>query len=385
MQTLLKNAHIVTPGREIVNGGIGLEHGKIKRIFGSGEALPTAEKTIDAQDMMVLPGFIDPHFHGNSGCDIVDGSAEGLRKIAAQKLSEGVTTMVPATLTVSEKQLTQALQCLADYQRDPKASGSKVGGVHLEGPFVNPKCLGAQNPDFVRRPDIAEVLRLNAICKVLKVTYAIEVDGGIEFTRDLAEAGIMSSCGHSAAKYTDFLKARELGLSGLTHFCNQMTPLHHRDIGLVGAGLLEDDVFAELICDKLHICPDMIKLVFKVKGADRVLLITDAMRASGMPDGEYTLGGLPVISAGGAARLKEGGALAGSVLQMHIALRNVAEVTGLPLSELVKSTSYTQAQALGLSGIGKLEPGCRADVVLLDAAWKVRKTLVDGEVRYEAK
>jgi len=162
-----------------------------------------------------------------------------------------------------------------------------------------------------------------------------------------------------------------------------MTPLHHRDIGLVGAGFLEDDVFLELICDKLHICPDMIKLVFKVKHAERVQLITDAMRASGMPDGEYTLGGLPVISSGGAARLKEGGALAGSVLQLHTALKNVAEVTGLPLSELVKSTSYTQAQALGLSGIGKLEPGYQADVVLLDADWRVRKTLVDGEVRYE--
>lgn len=162
--------------------------------------------------------------------------------------------------------------------------------------------------------------------------------------------GIVPSCVHSAAKYGEFKRCYLEGMRNLSHFCNQMTPLHHRDIGLVGAGLLEDDVFLEFICDKLHICPDMIALVFKIKGPDRIQLISDAMRASGMPDGEYTLGGLPVIAKDGAARLKEGGALAGSVLQLNVALKNVAEITKLPLAELVKSTSYAQRRRSACRG-----------------------------------
>ena len=381
MRTRIKNCRIVSPGIDIAAGTILMEAGKITAILPGDTPAPAAETVIDGAGLTALPGFVDVHCHGRNNFDFCDGSVEGVNRIARGKLEEGVTTLLPTTLTLPEPELRRALEAVAQYD----GKGCKLPGVHLEGPFINVKCCGAQNPAYVRLPDIREVERLNAVYPVRKVSFAAETAGAGELTAGLLRMGITPSCVHSAANYAEFRRCFDRGLRNLSHFCNQMTPLHHRDIGLVGAGLLEDDVFAELICDKLHICPDMIKLVFKVKGADRVLLITDAMRASGMPDGEYTLGGLPVISAGGAARLKEGGALAGSVLQMHIALRNVAEVTGLPLSELVKSTSYTQAQALGLSGIGKLEPGCRADVVLLDAAWKVRKTLVDGEVRYEAK
>ncbi len=163
-----------------------------------------------------------------------------------------------------------------------------------------------------------------------------------------------------------------------------MTPLHHRDIGLVGAGLLHDDVNVEFICDKLHISPEMIKLVFKVKGADRVMLITDAMRASGMPEGEYTLGGLPVhVGADGAARLTSNGALAGSTLQLNVALKNIVEVTGLPLGEAVRSSSLTAARSLGWTKVGRLGPGCFADIAVLDEDYSVYMTLVGGEIRYK--
>lgn len=377
--TLITNCRIVSPGIDLAAGSLLIEDGKIAAVLAAGAPLPQADTVIDGTGLTALPGFVDVHCHGRNNFDFCDGSVEGVNRIARGKLEEGVTTLLPTTLTLPEEELRKSLAAIARYD----GKGCKLPGVHLEGPFINVKCCGAQNPAYVRKPDIEEVKRLNAVYPVKKVSFAAETEGVAALTAGLLRMGIVPSCVHSAANYAEFRCCFRQGLRNLSHFCNQMTPLHHRDIGLVGAGFLEDDVFLELICDKLHICPDMIKLVFKVKHADRVQLISDAMRASGMPDGEYTLGGLPVISTGGAARLKEGGALAGSVLQMHIALKNVAEVTGLPLSELVKSTSYTQAQALGLPGIGKLEPGYQADAVLLDADWQVRKTLVDGEVRYE--
>ena len=169
-----------------------------------------------------------------------------------------------------------------------------------------------------------------------------------------------------------------LGLDRLTHFCNQMTVLHHREIGLVGAGLMEDGVAIEMICDKIHLCPDMIRLAFKSKPIEKILLITDAMEATGLPDGDYQLGGLAVKVSDGAARLASNGALAGSTLQFNTAFKNVAEVTGLPLTELVKATSWNQALDLGLKRLGKLEAGFVADIAVLDDQFKVAAVFVDG-------
>ncbi|MBR5034549.1 MAG: amidohydrolase family protein, partial [Bacteroidales bacterium] len=180
----------------------------------------------------------------------------------------------------------------------------------------------------------------------------------------------------------EFHRCYAKGLRNLTHFCNQMTPLHHREIGLVGAGLLHTNVFAEMICDMLHSSPNMIKLAFAVKGVDHMILITDAMRAAGMPDGEYDLGGLPVIVSGGAARLKENAALAGSVLRMNVALKNIVEITGLPLSEAVRAGALNAAHSLGYKNIGRIETGFTADVALIDDNFIVHNTFVDGELRY---
>lgn len=380
MRTLIVNCRVVSPGIDLASGAVLIENGTINSICDGGSPLPPAGNVIDGTGLTAMPGFVDVHCHGRNNFDFCDASEEGVRRIARGKLEEGVTTLLPTTLTLPEEQLRATLETIARYD----GSGCRLPGVHLEGPFINVKCCGAQNPAYVRLPDAEEVRRLNAVYPVKKVSFAAEAEGAPALTAELCRMGIVPSCVHSAAKYGEFKRCYLEGMRNLSHFCNQMTPLHHRDIGLVGAGLLEDDVFLEFICDKLHICPDMIALVFKIKGPDRIQLISDAMRASGMPDGEYTLGGLPVIAKDGAARLKEGGALAGSVLQLNVALKNVAEITKLPLAELVKSTSYAQAQALGLPGIGKLEPGFRADIVLLDAAWKVRKTFVDGEIRFEA-
>lgn len=379
MKTLIKNCRLVSPDLDLADASILIEAGKIAGIF-TASSLPAADRTVDAAGLTAMPGFVDVHCHGRNNFDFCDALVDGVNTIAREKLAEGVTTLLPTTLTLPEADLAATLKSVAAYD----GKGCKLPGVHLEGPFINPKCTGAQNPAFVRKPDVEEVKRLNAIYPVLKVSFAVEEEGGDRLCEELRNLGITPSCVHSAASYGQFKAGYAKGLRNLSHFCNQMTPLHHRDIGLVGAGLLNDGVFIEFICDKLHISPDMIALVFKVKDAGHIQLISDAMRASGMPNGEYTLGGLPVIVQGGAARLKEGGALAGSTLQIMDALRNVAEITSLPLKELVKSTSFAQTQALGLPGIGKLEPGYQADIVLLTREFKVSKTLVDGEIRYEA-
>ena len=380
MYTLIKNAHIVSPDLEISCGSILVKDNLICAVSAGDIAAPAGAEIIDAQNKMVVPGFIDLHCHGRNNFDFCDGDAAGTALIAESKLAEGVTTLLPTTLTVSHEQLIASLDAVARYDQ---SKGCRIPGVHLEGPFINPKAAGAQNPAFVRLPDAVEVDKLNAVFPVKKITYAVEVDGGVEFTSQMLSRGITPSCTHSGAKYADFSAAHQAGLRNLSHFCNQMTPLHHRDIGLVGAGLLHQDVFVELICDKLHIDPAMIKLVFQVKGADKVILITDAMRAAGMPDGEYDLGGLPVLVSGGAARLKEGGALAGSTLQLATAFKNVVEVTGLPLSQAVKATSLSAAMSLKLFDRGRLEPGFLADIVLLDNDFNVDTTIVDGSVRYQ--
>ena len=380
MSILLSNCHVVSPDYDVENVAILIEGDKIKQLFVDTAVLPEADQIIDAEGQMVVPGFIDVHCHGRSGFDFSDADQVAMDTMAVDKLKEGVTTLLPTTLTLSEEQLAAALKTAAAYVASGK-KGCKVPGVHLEGPFINPNCLGAQNPDYVRLPDIGEVRRLAKIFPVCKVSYAIEVEGGAEFAGQLLAEGITPSCVHSAAKYADFRKAAKYGLKNLSHFCNQMTGLHHRDIGLVGAGLNNKEVFIELICDTLHICPDMIELIFKLKDTEKIQLITDAMRAAGMPDGEYTLGGLPVIVADGAARLKSNGALAGSTLEVCTALKNVAAITGKPLAELIKTSSWNQAQALGLEKLGKIEPGYFADIVFLSDDFRPTKVFVNGELR----
>lgn len=380
MKTLLKNCNLISPDIELDGAAILIDGQKIKQIFTSDDKLPEADKVIDAKGDMVMPGFVDVHCHGRSGFDFCDATDEAVTAMAVDKLKEGVTTLLPTTLTLPEEQLAKSLQTAANYVK-AGSKGCKVPGVHLEGPFINPKCLGAQNPAFVRSPDIEEIKRLAKIFPVTKVSYAVEMPGGAKFAAELLSEGITPSCVHSAATFKDFSAGHDHGLKNLSHFCNQMSPLHHRDIGLVGAGFALEDVYIELICDTLHICPDMINLIFSLKNVEKIQLISDAMRAAGMPNGEYDLGGLAVIVKDGAARLASNGALAGSTLLINEALRNVYELTDMELCDLVRTTSLNQAQALGLQGIGRLAPGYFADIAILGSDFKVKSVLVNGEVK----
>lgn len=380
MKTLITNAHIISPGIDLPGGSVLVEDSKIIAVLQPGE-IAEADKTIDAGGNMLMPGFIDIHSHGAGGCDTCDCKVESIRTIADCKMKEGVTTWLPTTLTLGTKTLADVCTVVKEYAASP--NGSKTPGVHLEGPYINPKQCGAQNPAFVRPADYEEVAMLNDIYPVLLISMAPEMPGSIDFINKATAAGITCSAGHSAASYADFTKAKAAGLKHLTHFCNQMSPQHHREIGLVGSGMLDKDIKIEIICDKIHLCEDMLKLTFTNKSIDQMIMITDSLACSWMPDGPGQLGGLPIIVKGGVARL-ESGNLAGSTLRYAKGLKNIHELTGKPLSELVKATSWNQAQSLGLHDLGKIAPGYTADMVVLNAEYDTVMTIIDGELRYQA-
>ena len=380
MKTLITNAHIISPGIDIIGGSVLIDGKRIAAVLTPGETAE-ADKVIDAGGNMLMPGFIDIHSHGAGGCDTCDCKVESIRTIADCKMKEGVTTWLPTTLTLGTNTLADVCRCVKEYAESP--NGSKTPGVHLEGPYINPRQCGAQNPAFVREADYEEVSMLNDIYPVKLISMAPEMPGAVDFIAKASAAGITCSAGHSAAGYADFMKAKAAGLKHLTHFCNQMSPQHHREIGLVGAGMLDQDILIEVICDKIHLCADMLKLTFQNKDISQMIMVTDSLACSWMPDGPGQLGGLPIIVKGGVARL-ESGNLAGSTLRYAKGLRNVQELTGKPLSELVKATSWNQARSLGLHDLGKIEPGYTADLVLLDGEYDILKTIIDGEVKYEA-
>ena len=381
MKTLITNAHPIAPGSDIAGVSVLLDGKRIAAVVQPGDPLPEADKIIDAGGNMLMPGFIDIHAHGAGGCDTCDCSLESIRTIADCKMKEGVTTWLPTTLTLGTKTLMDVCEVVKQYSASP--NGAKAPGIHLEGPYINPRQCGAQNPAFVRPADFDEVMSLNAIYPILYISLAPEMPGALDFIARATAAGITCSAGHSAATHADFLKAKAAGLKHLTHFCNQMSPQHHREIGLVGSGMLDRDIKIEIICDTIHLCSDMLNLTFTVKDSGQMIMITDSLACSWMPDGPGQLGGLPIMVKNGVARL-ESGNLAGSTLRYAKGLKNVHEITGLPLSQLVKATSWNQAQSLGLHDLGKICPGFTADLVVLDANFDTVMTIIDGELRYSA-
>ena len=399
-------ARVITPGKDLGVTTVSLEGGRIVAV---GAPAPALGETIDADGLIVLPGFIDIHSHGRGGADFCDATDEAFEKIGRGKLADGVTGFLATGLTRPESDLAELCRCAERYKashgdaeaqsetEDLRASASPRGisspgatclGVHLEGPFFNPAMAGAQNPAYLMKPDAAMVKRLDSISKVVKVSLAPELEGAEACIRELTAAGIVVSLGHSAADYETFERARKAGATQLTHFCNAMMPIHHLRPSMVTGGMLADDVFAELITDGVHLSDPMIRLIVKAKGPDRVMIITDAMCAAGEPDGLYSLGGLRVKVEKGKATLADVpydpkavvSNVAGSVALYPQCFKRYVKATGLPLEEAVKATSYNQCVSLGIPDRGEIAPGKIADLTLVDADLNPVMTIVNGRL-----
>jgi N-acetylglucosamine-6-phosphate deacetylase len=349
--------------------------------IGQNVSKPAGTLEVDASGMLIFPGFIDSHCHGAAGCDTCDGSVGAIRTIANRKSAEGVTTWLPTTMTLPPEALRAAASAVAEYSRQP--TGARTPGLHIEGPFLNRDFIGAQNPEYLRLPDWAEIAALRELHPILQISLAPELPGALSLIRRCLAEGIRTSAAHSGATREDFLSARKEGLGLMTHFCNQMSPLHHREIGLVGCGLLDRDFPVELICDGLHVCPDMLDLIFRTKSPSSILLVSDSMAASWMPDGPCSLGGREVMVKNGVARVAATGALAGTTLRMNEAVARAAALTGHHLPALARYSSANHASVLGFSGKGDLVEGYDADLVLLEENFSVRMTVAGGAVVYD--
>ncbi|MGF7047438.1 N-acetylglucosamine-6-phosphate deacetylase [Paenibacillus sp. DS2015] len=330
---------------------------------------------------LLIPGFVDVHVHGGAGHDFMDSDRETLNAITRFHSSQGTTTMLATTMTAPKHAIDHVLHEVNAY-RSEFMPYTQLAGVHLEGPFISPKWPGAQNPDHIVLPTVSwlEEWEQQYPNLIRQVTLAPEREGALEVISWLRDKGITAALGHTDATYEQVILAVEAGLNQAVHAFNAMTPLHHRKPGTAGAVLSDNRIAAEVIADGIHVHPAVMSILARLKTSANLILITDAMSAAGLGDGEYTLGDQPVNVSGGVATLKDNdGALAGSTLTMIRGFRNLISEVGLTLEEASQAASLNPAISLGLDQqIGTLESGKQADILLLDGDLNIRNVYVQG-------
>ena len=380
---IIKNGNIFGEDGRFHKGYIRVEGNYIKELgreeVSEDLVLEEQETVLDAQGLYVIPGLVDIHMHGCAGYDFCDGTPEAFEEIARYEAENGVTSIVPATMTLPKERLTQIIEAAGKYM---SADSTVIKGITMEGPFISEEKKGAQDAQYIASPDkelLAELQKLSR-GRIRQVTVAPEVDGAAEFIGEVSGEMVVSVA-HTTADYQQTMAAFEKGANHVTHLFNAMPPLNHREPGVIGAALDHKDVFVELICDGEHVHPAVVRAAFQMFGADRICMISDSMRATGMPAGKYSLGGQPVWVKDGRAVL-ENGNLAASVCTLYDCLRKAVLKMGIPLEDAVKACTTTPAKSLNLhEDCGRLAVGYSADMLLLDADLKKKYVLKSGKLR----
>ena len=346
------------------------------------DKVPADAEIIDAAGKYVAPGLIDLHIHGYLGKDVCDGSVESMRTICEGIVKNGVTGFLPTTMTVSMDVIIKALETCRSLMEESKTwNGTTILGVHAEGPFINTKKKGAQNPEYILVPSAEFVKEYADVIRIISLAPEMDEDFK-EITKMRKETDVIVSMGHTDADYDTAMASTNVGVRHATHLFNAMSPLAHRNPGVVGAAL-NSDVTVELIVDTFHVNPALYNMVYKLKG-DKLCFITDCLPAGGLPEGEYTLGGQKFVSKGIECRLPDG-TIAGSILALNKGVWNVFTNSDIPLYECVNCASLNPANAIGIGDKkGSLEVGKDADIIIPDCEFNVEKTIIGGTVRYGA-
>ena len=353
---IIRNVEYFNSDFEKVHGNIEIDDGKIS-------ALSPADGVSDFEDCVVLPGFVDVHIHGCCKRDATDGKSDSVAMMSEWLVTKGVTSFCPTTMTVSKQLIRDSFSYVADTMG--KEKGAYIHGINMEGPFINPEKKGAQAEEHILAPDVDFFNELNAVCPVKIADIAPEVDGALDFIAKVKDTCAVSAA-HTAADYEQTKAGIDKGINHATHLYNAMITLTSREAGTVGALLENENVMCELICDGIHICPTTLTLTFKILGEDRAVVISDAIMASGLDDGSYTLGGQDVFVTNGAARLASGN-LAGSTTNLFDEFKNLVSF-GIPLRQALKACTINPAKSIGADSVtGSIEIGKNADLLVLNS------------------
>lgn len=381
---IIDHVKVFTEDKKFTDGGIVIKNGTIEQVYTEGKRPQTEDEVLDGKGMYAIPGLIDLHFHGCKGDDFCDGSRDAIARIAKYEASVGVTAIAPATMTLPVEELEQILRVAAEYKKGPHSKKeADFVGINMEGPFISPAKKGAQDERNIIPCDVKVCERFLEVSEGLVKFMGIapeKSENAVSFIEAVKDK-VNVSLAHTNADYDTAMAAFNAGADHAVHLYNAMPAFTHRAPGVIGAVYDSKHVMAEIICDGVHIHPAAVRATFEMMGEDRMILISDSMRAAGMPDGSYTLGGLDVNVVGNRATLASDGAIAGSVTNLMDCMKTAVKTMNIPLETAVACATINPAKSLGIDAeYGSIRAGKKAHIVLMDQELNVQQVIKDGEL-----